>query len=98
MGGFNESPKARVLPRANTLNQTPLRRMSGMGEKRVRAERAHVDAVVEEEAEVGPHAHQLGLFSERRLRCVRRITQTQKGGTRQQMWGRHWFEGSLSLT
>ena len=72
--------------------------MSGMGEKRVRAERAHVDAVVEEEAELGPHAHQLGLFCERRLRYACKNTQNQKGGTRQQMRGRHWFEGSLSLT
>ena len=51
-----------------------------MGEKRVRAERAHVDAVVEEEAELGPHAHQLGLFCERRLRYACKNTQNQKGG------------------
>ena len=64
----------------------------------MRAERAHVDAVVEEEAEVGPRKHKLGLLSERRLRYACKNTQNQKGGTRQQMRGRHWFEGSLSLT
>ena len=51
-----------------------------MGQTRVRAERAHNGAVVEEEAEIGPHAHELGLFSEGHLRDAYADTQTQKGG------------------